>query len=674
MAMKIELVATLGAEKCHFECSWDGQRHSVSESSYVDSVDITVRCTKLPGGLWSEASSKGQRPQISVVIPSSGDLEKITIEMFRDSGNAALNFLSSSLKSCVSAPKDHHQALRLLIPRREGFILRSDIFNLRLLDCPFVTSIASFCEPNRRFTHHSRDSLLSSSCQLTGLFAASCAGILLEPCCNVESTFKTLDQELENRLSFSWLMKAERSARTIAIVEGGKSPETGRNLYMAAKALNISVVVLDKPGHWLEGPEYADWRAAFLPVDRNPNAGFPDRIVEALDRYSREKAALKIDGLVTFFDPLFVGVAAAAKKLGLTTTSPEAYAIATDKFKTSIAEGRPAYRASSPDEVAKIIQDTTLNYPLIVKPCSGWGSEGVFRVDNLAELKEAVHKIDYDRHGNDVVIEEYCNGPEVDANFILVDGKVVFFEASDDFPKDADGEGDTALKTFIETANILPSALPDSETEVLKSSLHQSLVRLGFNDGFFHLEARMKESRMEFRKDESSGLVDLRPKKTSVKLAATPEAWLIEINPRPPGVQALLASAHVYGVDYIGVSLCFALQDKAAAANLAVPFGHGKVGNGAQYWSAIVFIPVVKGGIFGSDDVCADLRKRRPDLTRHVSRSHCFFQRGDTVKDPSSGLLNWIAYYLVFSYESRAHVLGLAEDIRTETKFEVAQP
>ncbi|EFE45011.1 hypothetical protein TRV_00262 [Trichophyton verrucosum HKI 0517] len=157
----------------------------------------------------------------------------------------------------------------------------------------------------------------------------------------------------KNRLSFSWLMEAERPARTIAIVEGGKSPETGRNLYMAAKALNVSVVVLDKPGHWLEGPEYADWRAAFLPVDRSPNARLPDRIVEALEKYSREKGALKIDGLVTFFDPLFVGVAAAAKKLGLTTPSPEAYAIATDKFKTSIAEGRPAYRASSPDEVAK---------------------------------------------------------------------------------------------------------------------------------------------------------------------------------------------------------------------------------------------------------------------------------------------------------------------------------
>jgi biotin carboxylase len=465
-------------------------------------------------------------------------------------------------------------------------------------------------------------------------------------------------------------MEKTKGRHTIAIVEGGKSPETGRNLFMAAKSLDISIIVLDRPGHWLEGPEYADWREAFLPIDRNPDPKFPERIVDVLQRYGKEEGALKIDGLTTFFDPLFVGVAAAAEKLGLMTSSPEAYMVATDKFKTSIAEGHLAYRASSVEEVVRIAQDARgLSYPLIVKPCSGWGSEGVFRVENEEELKDAVGAIDFERHGNDVVIEGYCNGPEVDANFVLVDGEVVFFEASDDFPKDADGEGDSALKTFIEVANILPSALPPNEMTILKKSLHQSLLNLGFKDGFFHLEARVKDSSMEFQKDEISGLVDLKLKKS--KLNANPSAWLIEINPRPPGVQALLASARTYGIDYIGISLCFAIQDKEAAKALSIPFQYDRVGNGAQYWCEIVFIPVIKGGIFGSGDVCTDLRERCPVLAAHISKSHCFLQKGDIVNDPSSGLLNWIAYYLVFSHESRAHVLKLADSVRKETRFVV---
>ncbi|KAM3068233.1 hypothetical protein ACMFMG_011278 [Clarireedia jacksonii] len=404
--------------------------------------------------------------------------------------------------------------------------------------------------------------------------------------------------------------------------------------------------------------------------DRKPDTKFPDWIVEALQRYGEKEGALKIDGLTTFFDPLFVGVAMATEMLGLKTPSPEAYRIATDKFKTSVAEGHLAYRASSLHEAVRIAQESPgLSYPLIVKPCSGWGSEGVFRVGDEDELKEAVEAIDFDRHGNDVVIEEYCDGPEVDAKFILIDGQLVFFEASDEFPKDADCQGASALKSFIEIANILPSALPTIELTTLKTVLHQSLLNLGFTDGFFHLEARVKDSSMEFQIDETSGLLDLKLKK--LKPIASPSAWLIEINPRPPGVQALLASARTYGIDYTGVSLCFAIQDKEAAKALSVPFQSSRVGNGAQYWCEIVFIPVIHGGIFKSGDVCVDLCKRRPDLAAHISQSHCFFQKGDIVKDPSSGLLNWIAYYLVFSHESRAHVLKLADTVRSETRFVV---
>lgn len=36
------------------------------------------------------------------------------------------------------------------------------------------------------------------------------------------------------------------------------------------------------------------------------------------------------------------------------------------------------------------------------------------------------------------MIEPYIDGPEVDANLVLLDGEVIFFEVTDDFPKPGD--------------------------------------------------------------------------------------------------------------------------------------------------------------------------------------------------------------------------------------------
>ncbi|KAG9240629.1 hypothetical protein BJ878DRAFT_525146 [Calycina marina] len=671
MILHAKFIVKHGTAEVNFDCSWETQaKSSLLKSAYFHSVDVILRVQKASTIEWLEFDDNDSLYQIFITTPSSDHPEEIKHHHFGDGSVLGFNFLLQSLKCSASAREGHQQAIKFIIPQAQGHMIRSDIFNLRLMDCPLISSVVSFCQPKRHFSSISKPEAVSNLAHCLNIFARSCAGILLLPSSNINSNLEILDLELETRLSFPWLSENARKRKTLAIVEGTKSPETGRNLFLAARSLDIAIIVLDRPGHWLEGPQYASWREAFLPMDRKPDTKFPDRIVEALQRYGENEGALKIDGLTTFFDPLFVGVAAAAEMLGLKTPSPEAYRIATDKFKTSVAEGHLAYRASSVNEAVRIAQESPdLSYPLIIKPCSGWGSEGVFRVDDEDGLKEAVEAIDFERHGNDIVIEEYCDGPEVDANFILADGELVFFEASDDFPKDADCQGASALKSFIEVANILPSALPTIEVMILKTSLHQSLLNLGFTDGFFHLEARVKDSSMEFQTDETSGLLDLKLKK--LKLNASPSAWLIEINPRPPGVQALLASTRTYGIDYTGVSLCFAIQDKDAAKALSVPFQYSRVGNGAQYWCEIVFIPVIHGGIFESGDVCADLCKRRPDLAAHISQSHCFLQKGDSVKDPSSGLLNWIAYYLVFSHESRAQVLKLADSVRSETRFVV---
>ena len=317
-------------------------------------------------------------------------------------------------------------------------------------------------------------------------------------------------------------------------------------------------------------PEYTSWREVFIPIDRNPDEGLCGRIVAALENYHKP-----VDGLVSFFDPLLSSVAAAAVRLGLPTAPVAAYEIATDKHKTGEFDGHNAYRISSLEEALSITgsEESLLSYPLIMKPCSGWGSEGVFRAETETDLVQAVKSIDFERHGSSVVIESYCEGPEVDVNFVLCDGEILFFEVSDDFPKDADRSASTQghLQTFIEVANILPSGLPDEEIETLKKSLHQSLLRLGFESGFFHLEARVQGSRMKYASGEK-GLFDLQAKDETPHRNTLPRVWLIEINARPPGLQAAWASRATYGIDFWGVSLLLALNDKTATRQLAKPF------------------------------------------------------------------------------------------------------
>ena len=588
-----------------------------------------------------------------------------------------LQFLSDCLEQ-ASNPNQGEVQILIFLPSRAGHLVRSDILEIRLAGCPGIASYVNLVSPTKHFSEKD----IPVSLELP-------TDELLNMCIGVAKMSKDpfgaipkLDQELSMRFSLKMMQENLRPRRTLAILECGKSPASGAGIFSAAKALNIGVVALDKPGHWTSKDEYASWRDAFIPIDRTPDDGLADRIVAALQTYGK-----RVDGIVSFFDPLLSATAAAAATLGLPTAPTEAFKIATDKQLTSEFDGRTAYRVSSLEGALEVVHQklnpslsTTsglqhaedLSYPLIVKPCAGWGSEGVFRANNETELVRAVNSIDFDRHGSEFVIEKYCDGPEVDVNIVLCDNELLFFEVSDDLPKDADLStpspgGNSTQGTFIELANVLPSALPRNEQTLLKDSLCDTLRRLGFSSGFFHMEARVHNSRMRYGRN-ADGVIELEPKDIS-DTSQDPSTWLIEINARPPGLQAAWASRNTYGVDFWGLSLTLALDDKDTVRTLAAPFG---TEHGNQYWCQIVFVPVPKGGVFQSDDVCKELGERRPDLAKHISRSLCFFERGQAVPDPSEGLLTWVAYYLVFSRESRQHVMALADEVMKETVFSIA--
>ncbi|KAL2841447.1 ATP-grasp domain-containing protein [Aspergillus pseudoustus] len=715
MAQSGRVKACWGAVEAYYKLEW----RISSATEWWQSVDVTITLqagqTRIPGHVWQQWPETPDSASDSEASPSVWYAERSESESAsrtrlgtpeQDFAPRALALFHQGLRSAArqstrrvntdadaDVPGDS-VTIRFVFPIEPGYAVRADIFKLRMVDLEIVDSesIMAFypTEPVKLLQPLAGDVGTGTGNVFHAIFTSAVGGILLRPLSSYNSEVKDdgsilqiLDIELTNRLSFPWITPSPPPTRTLAIVEGGRSsPEhggTATSIYTAAQALNISMIVLDVPGHWIEGPKYAHWRKEFLPVQLEPPSLLRDRILNALRGYN-------IDAIVTFCDSYQVAVAQAAAHLGLPTAPAEAYEVATDKYRTGVSEGRPAFLVHSAEEALHVVEQGKLSYPSIVKPCKGFLSEGVFKVHSPDELSSAVKGVNLDRHGAEFVLEAYCDGPEVDINFVLSEGELLFCEVSDDFPKTADlnrerskGEEERAQKqptSFVELGNVLPSNLPATEIEILRESLHKSLVRLGLTTGIFHLEARVQNSSVEYGPvlspasssspsfEPEDNIIDLIPR--DIPPTAPPSTWLIEINPRPPGIQETAAVENTYGIDYWAIGLLASLRDHARLRSLSYPFAQGP-----QYHSEMVFIPVSRGGIFDSDDVCLDLIERRPNLGKYISKSFCFLKKGDKVPAPEEGITVWVAYFIVFSRVGREHLLGVTREIRRETWFSI---
>jgi len=146
---------------------------------------------------------------------------------------------------------------------------------------------------------------------------------------------------------------------------------------------------------------------------------------------------------------------------------------------------------------------------------------------------------------------------------VLLDDKFIWSEINDDFPSSAEnpqhtntsGESSSAM-SFAEMSTSMPSMLPDAELSLLKSSLAETLLKLGFKNGVYHLEARVEDSRKRYAvTDKGTKLVDCRPE---IGRTSDPSVFLIEINARIPGHQESYAVEYTYGIDYLALYMLMA--------------------------------------------------------------------------------------------------------------------
>ena len=453
-------------------------------------------------------------------------------------------------------------------------------------------------------------------------------------------------------MSFPWLLDIPPPRKRLAIVEGGFNEILRRGVFEATKALNIGLVIVDHKGHWLQDAQSQHLREEFVIVDMQNDGSLPQRIADALRQMSRP-----VDGITTLTDRYLEATASAAQALGLATEPSEAFRRCVDKSETTQKPPRTAAVITEMHQVHQAVNK--LPFPLIIKPVRGSGSVGVHIVKNESEIMSTSQQL-LEAGKGPLLVETYASGPEVDISMVVMNETLLFHEINDDFPKSAEVDYYDHPPSFVETLNVYPSKLESKEKDMLMSTLFKQVVGLGFNNGVFHVEARVSGSSSSYS-TTSGGILELEGIAKEVT-NATPSARLIEVNARAPGYQCNRASAHAYGVDYYALSLLLALRDQHRVQILSTPF---TTTTPIRYWHAQSFLPALCGGSFAGEGALEAMAMMRPDLHRHIVETVVFFRNGDRVADPKSGRHMWLATFLIRSREGRQHVLEVETAIRS---------
>ncbi|KAK2873489.1 hypothetical protein FQN49_002326 [Arthroderma sp. PD_2] len=610
----------------------------------------------------------------SLVLIDESPATPVVVELPREKLSPLWACICRLLRPADVASKTP-RGVKLIVPCEAGYIIRSDIFEERLRGCLQVQTVEGLVVPGQFVQAPGSVSSYANSEGLAALLQSVICCVLV--CGSDENSItQSLDivqLQLSNRLSFPWFSATQIAARRIAVVGEIRSYVRSVRFFHAARALGLIVVAIGNSGHWLEKDttQNTEIREEYIQLDMTADPGLPDRIATTVRSYHHQ-----IDGIVTVTDYLLASVAEAAQLLDLPTLPPAAYGKAVDKYATRLETSPDScVLVSNHDYISRLSKPGAhlpSGPPWIVKPCHGFASTGIIKVASEEGLVPAVEKVSsntgYSKAGlprkdqpwqTNVLVEEYCDGPEVDCDFVLWDGEILFYAVHDNFPCTGD-DIDDGSANFKETQSVFPTTLPASEQLALRDYLHQSILRLGFRSGIFHTEARVRHSSHEYRKGDVP--LDLRPRPTTP--SQEPSVFLIEINARPPGSLESIASAASHGIDFYALQILIALGDEFRIRALANPYQ-------TCVHVALAAIEAGKSGIVMSDDPWQDLRQKNPVLMSHVIYNMMNFRKGDEVGDPNLDTTLFLSGFILYSSKSRAEVLDMCTQVKTEFHCEI---
>ncbi len=220
-----------------------------------------------------------------------------------------------------------------------------------------------------------------------------------------------------------------------------------------------------------------------------------DLIIEKIEAYLAENPDTSLDGAITFYEDAVLLTARITEHFELPGTSYEVADTARNKHKFREFCKRhglptPQYlRVESQDDLKSV--EENLTFPIVLKPTYGASSAFVLKVehrDDLMDAYEYIHK-NFSRKlesalGDTLTIlaEEYIDGDEVDINIIIQNGRIKFYNITDNYL--------TKEPFFIETGMAEPSALPEQQLKALYDMTDELLEVLGVEHACIQFEAK----------------------------------------------------------------------------------------------------------------------------------------------------------------------------------------
>lgn len=175
----------------------------------------------------------------------------------------------------------------------------------------------------------------------------------------------------------------------------------------------------------------------------------------------------------------------ATTQLGITGLSLEAVRNTRDKMHMrhvleEAGLGQLQYAICRSLEEAQAFLDK-VGGPIILKPVSGTGSDGVSRVKSADELAAAFRLAAGAAGFTGILCEEYIEGPEVSLEGYSVDGRFVPVALTDKLIDE----------NFLEIGHQQPSSLPQSVFDAAADIAGRALFALGVYNGVTHTEFRI---------------------------------------------------------------------------------------------------------------------------------------------------------------------------------------
>lgn len=192
-----------------------------------------------------------------------------------------------------------------------------------------------------------------------------------------------------------------------------------------------------------------------------------------------------------------------ARELGFAGMSEQAVRHSRDKITMKhrlkhLGPMIPAFHEVSSMADARIAA-ARIGYPVIVKPASGSGSKGIFKVEDDGSLEQALSllaeiatdKFDsvFTAFGGKIILEEFVEGPEFSVDGYAADNQIRVIGITD-YQSDAN--------TFVENRHIFPSHFSsDIQQEITRCA--KTIVReLGIDNTVFHLEGKYTRDGFKF--------------------------------------------------------------------------------------------------------------------------------------------------------------------------------